>query len=209
MLSLCLHAADGRWDLLSPPEQLRLAHHALCTSLYTCGLPRMFITKGASRVASLCNGCLKMHLLIGFIVYVAESVCGSCMVYVQSKSAHVHTEERDVLVTWKGVGCVRLHICALYVCACVPAPTVTRRVMALSTEERVFRIVTGDGHERKILHMKVYLPTWASPWAYSIPLCTSVFGFVLKIFKIVWRAYWPKAWSFEMRCLTLPPAIGQ
>lgn len=56
----------------------------------------------------------------------------------------MHTDKWDVLVTLKGGGCVRLHICALYVC--VPAPAVTRRVMALSTEERVFRTVTGDGH---------------------------------------------------------------
>lgn len=48
MLSLCVHAADGQRDLLILSEQLRLAHHALCTNLHARVLPCMFTTKGAS-----------------------------------------------------------------------------------------------------------------------------------------------------------------
>lgn len=153
MLSLCVHAADGRWDLLSPPEQLRLAHHAPCTSLDACGLPHVFITKGASRAASLCNGCLKMHLLICmrvcFIVYVGAAWC------VASRSACVHTEELDVLKGRRLCASARLrHVCVrARVRACRFAPAVTRLMMALSSGEAFSVFV--DKREVRRTHLQL------------------------------------------------------
>lgn len=183
MLSLCVHAADGRWDLLSPPEQLRLAHHAPCTSLDACGLPHVFITKGASRAASHCNGCLKMHLLkcmhLCFIVYV---VYVGAAWFVASRSTYVHTEELDVL---KGRR-LCASACLCHICMCLHVCSSSDEAHDGIKLKGFFQFLDRAGTEN-IAHASLASSFLFGPVLY---LCANqAFGIVCKILKIDWRAY--------------------
>lgn len=203
MLSLCVYAGGGQWDLLSPPEQQRLGPS--CTMRqpacmwapshvsFTTGPPGQQASVTAAWRCTCLYACLR-----AFIVYVAERVCESGMVCVMSRSAHVHTVELDVLVTWKGVGCVHLHACASSDEACDGFELIRVLELWMEMDLRGKHCTCKFIFKLELLHWLIL-----SLWVYQ------TFGFGLKFLKIDWWAYWPKAWSFEMHCLTLPPNIGQ